>query len=122
MPSNDPTEMSRSDGPVAAYVHVLCKGCDTYLDGEQNGRRHCPRCDLTVAVGCEVERIDIEHEQQMRETANTSTEAPITIDLTVLCHDCNKVMDDDQAVIWTCPHCGTKATAQCQAEVIDDGA
>jgi hypothetical protein len=51
---------ARSDGPVAAYVHVLCEGCNTYLPGEQNGRRNCSRCNVTVAVRCDVETIETE--------------------------------------------------------------
>lgn len=61
MPTDTATEeMSRSNGPVTAYVHVLCKLYDNYLDGEQNGQRHCSRCDLTVDVRCNVEVSDDE--------------------------------------------------------------
>jgi hypothetical protein len=50
--------MSRRDDNVAAYVHVLCEGCNTYFPGESNGQRHCHHCDLTVNVQCNVEVID----------------------------------------------------------------
>jgi ribosomal protein L37AE/L43A len=59
----------------------------------------------------------------MSETESTShINAPVEIDPTILCHDCNSIMDEARTGIWICPSCGVTATVQTTAEVIDDGA
>lgn len=53
---------------------------------------------------------------------DAQTEAPVTINPSLLCHDCNTFMDETRHGIWNCPGCGAMATVQHQATVIDDGA
>jgi ribosomal protein L37AE/L43A len=58
----------------------------------------------------------------MTTNTNTQTDAPVTINPHLLCHDCNTFMDEMGHGVWACPGCGVKATVQSYAEVIDDDA
>lgn len=58
----------------------------------------------------------------MSDIETTSRDAPVAINPSLLCHDCNRFLDESPSGIWTCPSCGITATIQTAAEVIDNGA
>lgn len=76
---------------------------------------------LLCAAMLSESKLNLRKLHTMTTSTTTETDVPVTINPTLMCHDCNTFMDESRTDIWACPRCGVRATVQYHAEVIDDG-